>query len=212
MVVATQDVPARTVIAPEMVTVVKTSPEAVTTGAAADPAQVVGRATLYPLRKGEQVLPERLAGAGTLALSDLTPRGLVAAAVKVAAETAAGGLVLPGDHVDVLAACDLEGGGGRTTVALSVVRDVTLLAVGNRLAQPAAQGEVTRAAEGEKDAQVAVLALTERQAAAVAAAAKRCTLSLALRPYGGGEPEAAAPVLPGPGTLPPDLAALVDVH
>jgi pilus assembly protein CpaB len=68
-------------------------------GAAADPAELIGRVLAGGLRAGEPVTDVRLVGAG---LTGLLPEGQVAAPVRLA-DLAVAGLVHTGDRVDVLA-------------------------------------------------------------------------------------------------------------
>ncbi len=66
--------------------------------------------------------------AGVMAIT-LTP-GMRAMAVPLSAESAAGGFILPGDHVDVVQSRQAEGGGGgRNFISSTVLKNVKVLAI-----------------------------------------------------------------------------------
>jgi pilus assembly protein CpaB len=124
---------------------------------------------------GEPVRAERVTSAMPGFLSAQLPRGKRAVAVRISAETTAGGFILPDDRVDVLhtttAAAD-DGGTGRG-VSRTLVTNIRVLAV-DQLAE-SEQGNTV--AMGR----TATLELAPRQAEIIAAAEVSGTLSLALR-------------------------------
>src|SRR3989337_2112918 len=88
-----------------------------------DAAAVVGEVTRFPIAANEQVLTTKVvplssaSSASSRSLSFVVPQGMRGIAVSTSEVTGAGGLVLPGDYVDVLIIYDVEfrGGDGRQT-------------------------------------------------------------------------------------------------
>jgi len=112
--------------------------------------------------------------------------GMRAVSVPVAAETSAGGFILPNDRVDVLMTRDLAAGTGapKNIESRTVLQDVRVLAV-------------DQVAHQEKDQQsvvgkTATLELTPGQAELLAQAGQSGSLSLALRALGDSEGEPVA--------------------
>jgi pilus assembly protein CpaB len=111
-VVAKQDIPARTKITTGMVEVRQMSLDDRSELAYTDLSQVVGRVTRYPIATSEQVLSTKVVSLESAAvtgdsLSYVIPEGRRAMAVQVDEVVAVGGLVLPGDYVDVMATFDV---------------------------------------------------------------------------------------------------------
>lgn len=68
------------------------------------------RVALYPIAAGEPVLASKISGAdGRASISSLLPDGMRAIAVSVDAVTGVGGLISPGDIVDVLVTRKMSG-------------------------------------------------------------------------------------------------------
>lgn len=131
-------------------------------GAVVVATQAVGRVLAAPLRRGEPLTDVRLAGADLLGTA---PTELVAVPVRIA-DAASAGLVVAGDHVDVLAAASAPAGPPRARV---VAADAEVLAV------PTA---VQDAGDGALIVVAALPAVAER----LAAAAVSSRLSLTVRP------------------------------
>lgn len=170
--------------------------------------QALGKVALYPIARGEQVLRQKLLPEGAEAgdAAAALPAGRVGVAVKVAPETAAGGLLRPGDRVDVAAALPVGGEGGQDAwVACTVARDVPVLAVGSEVARPQEGGGLARGGGGTVDAATVTLAASPEQALAIWAASQKGRLSLLLRGIQG--ETAYSPPQPGM-TLPSDIADL----
>jgi pilus assembly protein CpaB len=121
---------------------------------------------------GEPIVMGKLvmAPGGLLAIE--LAEGERAVAVSVSAESAAGGFVLPGDRVDVLATRNVEGAGPQVS---AVLRNVEVLAIDQT---PMTVGtDETEARVGK----TATLRLSETQANVLLAAQISARLSLALR-------------------------------
>jgi pilus assembly protein CpaB len=137
-------------------------------------AQVVGRVANTPMFNGQPVLEDLLApkGAGT-GLQALLPRGMRAITVAVDETSGLAGLLVPGSRVDVVST--VSGTNKDDTIAATIVQDVLVQAVGQRLA---AQGPA------DKDAQAArtvTLVVTPRDAQAIDLAGSMGRTRLVLR-------------------------------
>ncbi len=116
VVIAKTDIAARTKITASMLEVKLLAEGDASALAYADTNEVVGRVTRFPIAANEQVLSSKVVDlSGTSAssvasksLSFAVPAGRRAMAVKVTDVIAAGGLVLPGDYVDIIVVYDVE--------------------------------------------------------------------------------------------------------
>jgi pilus assembly protein CpaB len=136
------------------------------------PLELTGRFVRGPFIAGEPIRPERLASVDARLLSSNLPAGRRAVALRVSAESTAGGFVLPNDRVDVLLTATEETTSGSRAASRIIARNVRVLAI-DQLVESA-----------EADAVIgstATLELAERQVEAVLAAAASGMLSLALR-------------------------------
>ena len=208
VVIVRESIPAGTEITSAMLEVRDVHPTAVLPGAETSIDDVVGRVARYPLVPGEQVLPSRLVGedssTGT-GLAFAVPAGMRGVSVPVTEVSGAGGLIVPGDRVDVLVSTeyrnlfgpfellstnpdqqnDVE---GHPTV-ITVLQDVLVLAVAQQTTPPI-DGERdpatlrTETAEAQPEARSVTLAVDPDQAQELFMAAQRGTLGLALRSFG----------------------------
>ncbi|WP_162300856.1 Flp pilus assembly protein CpaB [Alkalilacustris brevis] len=122
------------------------------------------------LLAGEPIRQDRLTPGNASFMSALLPPGKRAVAVKVTAESSAGGFILPNDRVDVLLTRQEEGRGSAST--RTILRNVKVLAI-DQLAEGA-----------ESDAMVgrtATLELDAGQTESITSAEASGMLSLALR-------------------------------
>jgi pilus assembly protein CpaB len=107
---------------------------------------VVGTLVRMPILAGEPVLKSKLVRAGAAGVMAVTlDPGMRAMAVPLSAESAVGGFILPGDHVDIVmsrqldAAAGLGGGapgGSKQVVARVVLNNVRVLAIDQNNAGP----------------------------------------------------------------------------
>lgn len=109
-------------------------------------------------------------------LAAVLPSGMRAVATKISAASAAGSLILPNDHVDVILIREMRGkNGGQDYVSDTLFRNVRVIAVGQQI----------ETKEGKKsadsDAKTATLELTPRQAEMLALANKMGEITLTLR-------------------------------
>jgi pilus assembly protein CpaB len=175
--------------------------------------EVVGQVARYPMAANEQVLVSKVVGGSQVArndvLSHILEGGMRGMAVRADVMVGAGGLVLPGDHVDVFWVPErvLEDHDGAGLVAENVeviaVEQVLveLPAVAPGLTedgqQPAGNpdDERIRGSEAEPipDAATVTLMLTPEQAARIFCAELSGTLRLGVRAFGDESPSGLAP-------------------
>lgn len=144
-----------------------------------DPARALDGAIVRdPILAGEPITARKIVrgGEGGYLSVVLTP-GKRAVAVPVSADTTAGGFILPGDRVDVIATRDapMPAGGGRVIVGETVMRNVRVLALDQKTT-------------ADKDAKTmvattATLEVGGAEAEALAAAKAGGPVTLALRAY-----------------------------
>lgn len=132
VLVAGQDIPVRTKITSDMVReegipVSAKHPEALSLIRQAD-----GQVTRLPITKGEQVLATKLTAVREESgLSFIIPPSKRAVAVTTSEVIGAGGLVLPGDRVDVIAVFDAKTMG--KDMATIILQDIEVMAVAQKL-------------------------------------------------------------------------------
>ena len=207
-VVAKGDIPARARITVEMLEIRKLPKDLVSPQAFSDPAKLVNQVTLYPIARGEQVLSGKVTAPGNLAvpgreaaptlpLSYTIPQGQRAMAVSVSEVSGAGGLVLPGDRVDIIGTFSVKvfGADGKDPLkseeldkylTFTVLQNVQVLAVAQDVADVA--GEKSSAAQpappsGKPDpkAKTVTVAVTPEHALTLTKAQELGSLRLALR-------------------------------
>jgi pilus assembly protein CpaB len=136
VVVAADDVAVGTKLGANDVRVVTIPQSAVPPGAYSAASKVVGRGAVWPITKGEFILPIKLAAANAgTGLPSLIPQGMRAVSVRVNDVVSVAGFVQPGSHVDVMATGDSGGNDHQTT---TVLENVYVLAVGKNLERNAA--------------------------------------------------------------------------
>jgi pilus assembly protein CpaB len=208
VVVAKADIPARTKITAQMVEVKLVPEDAASPLGFKDASQVVGQVTRFPIALNEQVLTNKIVSlAGTASagrsLSYVVPQGKRAIAISASDVSNAGGLLLPGDYIDIVAIYDVEfagrAGGDRQTaasfVSFTVLQNVQILAIAQNVvdlvpeATPSANGQQARNTEGKvtPGAATITLALSPQDAEKIYLAEANGKLRFSLRAYGDGE-------------------------
>jgi len=121
----------------------ETAPEA-----AEEYAPTIARATFFP---GEPIREAKIVRSDRGYLSAILPAGKRAMAIRVQAETTAGGFILPNDRVDLIASYTKD----KTRIVETVLKNVRILAIDQLIEEK----------EGQKAqvGQTATLELTERQ-------------------------------------------------
>lgn len=150
------------------------------TGAHGPIDSLVGAIVRTPILANEPVTNAKLVrgGEGGYMAVVLRP-GMRAIAIPVSVNSAAGGFILPGDHVDVLQARQSDNsanGGQRPYVVQTVLRNVRVLAI-DQNAQPPRNGAQTAVGA------VATLEVTPADAEQVALAKAQGDMVLTLRSY-----------------------------
>jgi pilus assembly protein CpaB len=177
-------VPAGQVVAPESVEERQIPAAFVEPQAVRERRDIAGARSRLPLEPGEQLTRSKLASAKSrLGLSWTLPPGRRALALRLPAEGAVAGQVVPGDWVSVLAAV------GRNIGFAPVVDRARVLAVQDRVWEPGGPPSSPQNGLGNESILVTLM-LTPEQAARVALAADRGRLTLALvSPLDAGETE-----------------------
>lgn len=139
--------------------------------------RLAGSVARFALLAGEPITKQKLikAGQGGV-LAAILPGGMRAISTKIDPKTAAGSLILPNDHVDIILIRRLRGKGGQEEVVSDTVfRNVRVIAIGQQI----------ETKEGKKSvdggASTATLELTPRQAEMMALANAMGEITLSLR-------------------------------
>jgi len=162
VVVASQDIAAGTRITEDMIRVTNVSSDAIVPQALTTTALVVGSVARFPITTDEQILENRLASGGitvpqgdNVPLTYIVPEGMRAVAVNTKQVINAGGLVLPGDYVDVIFVAevktDLSPPLDRSHIAQTVLQNLEVLAVQQTVEDvvPEGTGDGDGAADGD---------------------------------------------------------------
>jgi len=200
VVVAGEDIAARTTLDAAMLKVADVPAGSVVDGAFSDVDDLDGEVTRYSFLKGEQVVASKVGVQkdDETGLSFVFPQGMRAFSIQVSEESSVGGLILPGDLVDVIGILD-EGTVG-IDKAVTLVQGVEVLAVAQEAQEaiPAARptatptpsavtgtlGERPEDVEANPKARTVTLAVTQGQAQLLALVQAKGELALTLRNFG----------------------------
>ncbi len=175
VLVATQEIPARSRITAEMVAKQMRPAQGVEPDAVAEPAQAVGSLALITIPNGGQITASKIGTNVAQALPVRLEPGMRAVSIPVDRVKDVAGLVQPGDRVDVIAIPPSKNT-GPPPKAVTIFRAIRVLAVGNALENPSATPSPQ-----EEQAATVTLEVTPRQADLLAWADSNATLRLALR-------------------------------
>jgi pilus assembly protein CpaB len=215
VVVASKDIAARTELTGEMLSVKKVPEDEALRGAFTDTEQVAGQVTRQDILEGEQVTATKI-GPQTKTereggLSFVIPQGMRAFSIQVDETSAVGGLILPGDLVDIIAIFDKAD--FDVDKAVTLLQNIEVLAVAQEsqesipaptseeaaqaTATPESNGTAEQAAsngaslgtrpedaEPNPKARTVTLAVSPEQAQLLALTQARGELALALRAFG----------------------------
>ncbi len=208
VVTAKEDIPARTAITADMLQVTAVPTNALLAGSFVEKTELVaGRVARIPIYRGEQLVQDKLATAGddneALGLPYVVPKGMRGMAVKADKVVGAGGLLRPGDRVDVLGITEvryqpLNGGAeASNTRSFILAQNVEVLAVEQKVENKAApqtgsealkdDGTLVDQAEPQPDATVVTLAITSLQAQQILLVETKGVIRLAVRSPGDNE-------------------------
>jgi pilus assembly protein CpaB len=143
------------------------------------PHQFTGAIVRQSLMSGEPILEPAVVFAKSSGfMAAILPKGMRAVSMEVSAENAAGGFILPDDHVDVMLTRHdkvqtAPGGAGDRIVSESILRNVRVLAIDQAVEEKAGQKVVV--------GKTATLELSPDQAETLQMARQQGTLTLALR-------------------------------
>lgn len=128
VVVAKQDIPVRTQITDNMVEVAQYPVQAKLPQALSEIEEAVGQVTRVSIVAGEQLLPSKFgAQRGDAGLTYVIPPNKRAVSIAVSEVVTSGGLILPGDVVDVIAVFDAKSMG--KDMATYILQGIEVLAV-----------------------------------------------------------------------------------
>lgn len=131
VVVAAQDISAGTEITAAMLKAEKIQDSLVVSGAFTETTSVVGQASRITIAKGEQITPAKIGvPVPDKGLSGVVPTGRRAISLDVDQVTAVGGLLIPGNHVDIIAAFLVKGDPNDTLRTQTILQNVEILSVG----------------------------------------------------------------------------------
>jgi pilus assembly protein CpaB len=217
VVVAKTDIEARTRITASMVEVKLISADDASALALPDTAQVIGKTTRFPIAANEQVLSNKIVDLTATSsptgksLSYVIPEGMRAISVNVKDVTNAGGLLLPGDYVDVLVVYNVDFSNDpgkpsshekidnyfvhtilqavevlavKQTVVDAVPESVGTPAAGSSTSDPSAPRARNSEANPQPDAQTVTLALPPDKAQLLYFAEQNGKIRFAVRRYG----------------------------
>jgi pilus assembly protein CpaB len=140
--------------------------------------QFIGAIARESVASGEPIRdPSVVFAKGSGFMAAILPKGMRAVSMEVSAENAAGGFILPDDHVDVVLTrhdkMQTAGGASDKIVSESILRNVRVLAIDQAVEEKAGQRVVV--------GKTATLELTPDQAETLQVARQQGSLSLALR-------------------------------
>jgi pilus assembly protein CpaB len=233
-VVAKQDIPARTKITTSMVEVRQVPTDVHSELAYTDLTQAVGQVTRYPIATNEEVLSTKVVSLENVAengdsLSYVIPEGKRAISIQVSEVVSGGGLVLPGDYVDVIGVFNatFSSGDQQTTedkyFSRTILQNIGVLAVAQTVVDtaPEAAGstgsgdqttttdtgeQIVRNTEAspEPKAATVTLSVTPQEAQLLFLAEENGVLRLAVRSYGDADVQD-IPFVAETELIPPDL-------
>jgi pilus assembly protein CpaB len=142
VVVAAGRIEAGQRIEEDMLTVAAIEEDSVIGNALTSTEGLLGATARVALEQGEQVTAAKLGQDGERAggpIGDIVLHGRRAVTVAVTEEKVFGGLLAPGDHVDVLAVIQVQDGEADVPTAVELVLDAEVLAVADGVLQPGAR-------------------------------------------------------------------------
>ena len=220
VVVAAQSISANTTLTADMLEVESIPADSLLGGAYAETSRVIGLPLRYPVQAGEQVTAakvgiDRIEDEKDIAL--VLPAGKRAVAVEVSEMTSVGGLLLPGNFVDLIVVLDGGADGLADNRALTILQNIEVLAVAQEAQEPvpgtgtdaAADGETTEGVTGQRPddverqpgANTVTLAVTPAEAQLLAllqtdSGDQAVEILLALRPTGDQNVDSIPPFFP----------------
>jgi pilus assembly protein CpaB len=201
VVVATQRIEPGTVINDDMFAIKSIPDDALIANHLTTLEGLTGLVARVPIEQGEQLTESKVGQLAEEGIPGVTPPGMRAFAVEVTEEKIFGGLLAPGNHVDVIAVVSRTVGDDDITEARFMAQNAEVLAVADVQLEPVAQldrdGNVIQAEDSEgvlsespddvdaqPEATSVTLALTPGDTLLVALAQEEGSLWLSVRPHG----------------------------
>jgi pilus assembly protein CpaB len=184
VVVATREIPARTLVTPDMVEETTRPVAALPPNCANSEQEVVGRVAISALAMNEPVQRAAItAQTASLGLAYAVPEGMRAVTVALDSIIGVAGFLKAGDHVDVVATFDMDRM-SNAAVAKTVLQDVELLAIGPEVRPEEGQSATGKKGARPKEQPNATLAVTPADAEKLILAESTGKLRLTLRRAG----------------------------
>ncbi|HEY5339804.1 MAG TPA: Flp pilus assembly protein CpaB [Candidatus Aquilonibacter sp.] len=182
IVVAAHDIPPRTVITQEMLTVVDRPQDSVDSDASTSLGAVVGQVAFIDIPAGSALSSSKIGRLATGGLTMRVPVGQRAISIALDPVKGVADLVRPGDRVDVIAVTQTRGS-NEAPRAATILRDKVVLAMGSTMdaSGAGAGGATTSGSAVESTVQTATLSVLPHEAKVLALADLNATLRLALR-------------------------------
>jgi pilus assembly protein CpaB len=195
ILVAAVDIPARATIDVSMLRRVPRPVSQIEPDAVIDAHKALGLLALVSLPAGSTITSSRIGRPQSIALAVVLKPGMRAVSIGIDRVKAVGGLIQPGDRVDVIAVPPRAG--SETPQARTILRGAIVLASGTQM-ESAAASSTQPATPDAQTLTTVTLGVTPAQANVLATADVNATLRLALRsPREAVRPEKAEPfVLP----------------
>ncbi len=202
-VVATKTIPSGAVIQADMVTATKVDAALLIANAFSDAAKVVGQVAKYEIQANDQINPSKVGSIATgREFSSVPSHGMRAASLEVKEVTAVGGLLTPGDRVDIIGSFKVKDrtlpDGQYILRTKTVLQNVEVLSVGQEHQEPlgardSGNGDASSGTSGavpadvkeQPSASTITLSLTPEQAQLLASIQQTAkTVRASLRPIG----------------------------
>lgn len=173
VVVTTVNVPGKTMLTNEMLTLKKVPLEYLHPQAIQKKEEAIGTITVMPLVQGEYILQSKIAKRNEVknGLAYVVPSGKRAVTVAVDEVSGVAGLLKPGDHVDVAATVNIPDGQREIPHSLVVLQDIQILAV----------DKILEDRENPAENKTVTLAVTVEQSRPLILASQKGNIRLMLR-------------------------------
>jgi pilus assembly protein CpaB len=178
ILIAKEDIPARATIDVSMLRRVDRRVSQIEPGAVIDAQKAIGALALISLPAGSTITESRIGRPQSVALAVVLKRGMRAVSIGIDRVKAVGGLIQPGDRVDVIAVPPRVG--DETPQARTILYGALVLASGTQMesvTQP-----TSPPGQDTQNLTTVTLGVTPAQADLLATADVNATLRLALRP------------------------------
>lgn len=189
VLVAKSEIPSGSTIEPDSFEVQVVPNQYIAPQAVTSLDRIAGMITIAPISKGEQITMSKLMYTRqTGSLAGVTPIGKRAITISVDSIASLGGMVRPGDYVDVIVIIPVpvetpDGKRGMDTKVIPLFQNVLVLAVGQELGIAVARQESRYRQEGQKEVSspLITLALTPQEANFMAYVQEQGKIRLAMR-------------------------------